>query len=187
MRHRKLVAGAVGLSVVAVAAMAAVGAAGASGAAPSKVVVRERFSLKMVANRYVQDGMRFDRDVYAVKSGGTVELRMTAPQEGPHTLTVIAPRDVPKNAAQAFNCKVCNKLAKAHGADPNSNAPPRFRFLENGVGQNTPPKLDRPGDSGIVFPQRGDAVKFKVTARKGTTLTFICIVHPWMQAKLKVR
>ena len=127
MRHCKLAAGAIGVSVSAVAAIGAVGAAGASGAAPSKVVVKQKFSVKMVPNRYVQDGMRFDRDVYTVKSGGTVELRMTAPQEGPHTLTVVAPKDAPKNAGQVFNCKVCNKLAKAHGADPNSNAPPKLQ------------------------------------------------------------
>ena len=36
-----------------------------------------------------------------------------------------------------LNCKICEKLGKAHGADPNSNAPPKFPFLENGVGQAT--------------------------------------------------
>lgn len=184
MQHRKLIAGAVGLASVAVGT---VGVAGASGSVPSKVVVQEKYTLKFVANRYIQDGMRFGRDVYTVKSGGTVVFRMTAPQEGPHTLSVVAKKDLPKSAQAALNCKICAKLGKAHGADPNSNAPPKFQFLENGVGQHTPPKLDRPGDSAIVFPVKGSSVTMKVTAKKGTTLAFMCIIHPWMQAKLVVR
>jgi plastocyanin len=184
-RNRKLVAGVSGLTL-AVAGAAGAGAAGS--AAPSKVTVKESYSIKMVANRYIQDGMRFDKDVYTVKSGGTVKLLMNAPQEGPHTLTVVAPRDLPKTAEQAFNhCSVCEKLAKAHGAEPQSEAPPKFLFLENGVGQNTAPVLDRPGDSGIVSPPKGPSVSFKVGAKKGTTLSFMCIIHPWMQGKIKVQ
>jgi hypothetical protein len=187
MRERKLIAGAAGVCAVTVAVIGAVGAAGASPAAPSKVVVKESFSLKLVPNRYIQDGMRFDKDVYSVKSGGTLVFRMTAPQEGPHTLTVLAPKDVPTTTRQVFNCTVCNKLLKAHGADPNSNAPPKFQFLENGVGDKTPPNLDRPGDSGILLPPtNGTTVTFKVTAKRGSTLRFICLLHPWMQARLRV-
>ncbi len=185
MRYRKLTGGAL-VSAAAIAA-GAVATAGAATSAPSKVTVKESYGLKMVANHYIQDEMRFNKDVYKVKHGGTLKLVMTQPQEGPHTLTVLAKKDLPKTAQQAFNCKICNQLAKAHGADPNSNAPPKFRFLENGVGQNTPPKLDRPGDSGIIFPKKGDSVTFKVTAKRGTTLHFICLIHPWMQATLKVQ
>ena len=174
------------MALSAAVAIGAVGVAGAKSNVPSKTVVKESWSLKLVPNRYVQDGMRFDKDVYNVKSGGTVVFRMTQAQEGPHTLTVVAPKDLPKTPQQAFNCKICNKLAKAHGADPNSEAPPKFLYLENGVGQNAPPKLDRPGDSGFVPPKKGATISFKVTAKKGTTLTFMCLVHPWMQAKIKV-
>ena len=187
MKHRKLTAGVTGLSL-AIGVAVAGGATAAGGAAPSKVIVKESYSLKMVANRYIQDGMRFDKDLYTVKSGGTVKFVMTAPQEGPHTLTVVAPRDLPKTAEQAFNsCNVCNKIAKAHGAEPNSEQPPKFPFLENGVGQTTPSVLDKPGDSGIVAPAPGSSVTFKVAAKKGTTLSFMCIIHPWMQAKLRVQ
>jgi plastocyanin len=186
MRRSKLIRAA-GVTPVAVAVLLGAGAAGANAAVPSKVVVKEKYSVKMTPNRYIQDGMRFDRDVYRVKSGGTVQFKMTAPQEGPHTFTVVARKDLPKNAKQTFNCVICNKLAIAHGADPNSEAPPKFLFLENGVGQNTAPKLDRPGDSAFLAPQKGAAVNFKVTARKGATLRFMCLVHPWMQATLEVR
>jgi hypothetical protein len=35
-------------------------------------------------------------------------------------------------------------------------------------------------------PPKGK-VTFKVTASKGTTLNFICAVHPWMLATIKVK
>jgi plastocyanin len=184
---RKRVGVAAVMSIAAVVAVGFVGAASAAPAAPSKVVVKQKSGMKMVPNRYIQDEMRFDRDVYTVASGGTVEFRMIAPQNGPHTLTVVAAKDLPRTAEQAFNCAVCNRLAKAHGADPNSDAPPKFKFLENGIGQNTAPRLDRPGDSGFLPAQRGAKITFKVTAHKGTTLRLICLVHPWMQATLLVR
>ena len=41
-----------------------------------------------------------------------------------------------------------------------------------------------PGDS-IYLPPKGK-VTFKVTAKKGTTLNFICAVHPWMVGTIKV-
>jgi len=112
---------------------------------------------------------------------------MTAPGDGPHTLSVVAKKDIPRTSKQILNCKICLKLAKAHGANPNSNAPPKFNYLENGVGSHTPPNLDRPGDSAVIFPKPGYSVTMHVTAKAGTVLHFICAIHPWMQAVLKVK
>ena len=75
-------------------------------------------------NRFVEDTLRWNHDVYTVPSGGTLHIVNVAADEGPHTFTVVARKDEPRTAAQLFNCQICNKLAKAHGADPNSNAPP---------------------------------------------------------------
>jgi len=110
-----------------------------------------------------------------------------AADEGPHTFTVVAPKDEPKTGLQMENCRICNTLAKAHGADPNSNAPPKFQYLENGVGQKTPPLVDRAGDSGVTGPgKKGESITLKVTAKPGTKLYFMCLIHPWMQAELDV-
>ena len=69
-----------------------------------------------------------------------------------------------------------------------SEAPPKFQFLENGVGQNTPPNVDRPGDSGVTGEgKKGEFIDLKVTAPKGKTLYFMCLIHPWMQARLDVK
>ena len=184
MRLRKLAALVVGMLV----ALAVVGTATSAAAAPRKATIKSTTSFRFKPNRYIQDGLRWARDSYVVRSGGTVKVVNGDGSEGPHTFTILAKKDVPKTARTLFNCKACNELTRAHGADPNTEAPPRFPFLENGVGQDTPPDVDRPGDSGLIGTGRkGDSVSFKVTARAGTTLYFICLIHPWMQSKVEVQ
>jgi uncharacterized cupredoxin-like copper-binding protein len=183
MRHRKIIAGAATLAVAAAGTGVAMGA---SGAASKSVTITEKAGTTFKANRYVQDNLRFAKDVYTVKSGGTVTLVNNQAGEGPHTLSVLKPKQVPRTARQANNCAACNALGQAHGADPNTEGPPKFVYVDNGVGQNTPAKLDRAGDSGITGPNKGDRVSFPVTAKPGTTLHFVCIIHPWMQAQLRV-
>jgi hypothetical protein len=176
------------LAALATAAVAA-SAALASRSQPAAVTTIKAVSSipKVKINRFIQDGLRWDKDTYSVKSGGTIHIVNNAADEGPHTFTVLAQQDEPKSALQIVNCKICLKLGKAHGANPNSDAPPKFPFLENGVGQKTPPLVDRPGDSGVTGPgKKGESIDLKVTAKPGTKLYFICLIHPWMQAVLDV-
>jgi plastocyanin len=176
------------LTAFAVAVCAVLGVSSAAmAAAPARVTVKSRTSVKFKPNRYIQDGLRWNKDSYTVASGGTVHVVNGDGSEGPHTFTVLAKRDVPKTIRTLFSCRACAQLTRAHGADPNTEAPPRFPFLENGVGQTTPPSLDRPGDSGVTGRGRkGESIDFHVTARAGTTLYFICLIHPWMQSKIEV-
>jgi uncharacterized cupredoxin-like copper-binding protein len=184
--HRKLIAG-IG-AIVLMVGMAGASLAAGDAAAPAKTTIKVTQKIKVKPNRYIQDGMRWDKDVYTVKSGGTLHVINTVATEGPHTFTVVRPKDLPKTAAQIENCAICTKLAAAHGADPHSDAPPKFPFLENGVGQATEPDVDRPGDSGVTGSgKKGESIDLKVTAKKGSKLTFMCLIHPWMQAKVTVK
>ena len=184
MSYRKAVAGLVGVAV----AVGATGVAAGAGGAPKRATIKAVSSApKVKINRWIQDNLRWDRDVYRVKSGGTLHIVNNAAQEGPHTFTVLKKRDIPKTAKQIFTCKICEKLAMAHGANPESNEPPKFQYLENGVGQNTPPNVDRPGDSGVTGAgKKGESIDLTVTAPAGTELYFMCLIHPWMQAEVKV-
>ncbi|HET8977244.1 MAG TPA: hypothetical protein VFN87_03740 [Solirubrobacteraceae bacterium] len=179
---------AVGLVTVGVVGGGSAGALAAKGApaASKHTTITAVSKMEVKINRWVKDGMRWNRDVYTVRSGGTITIVNKAPQEGPHTFTVVAKRDLPRTPMQINNCKVCGTVAQEHGADPNSPAPPKFLFVDNGVGTNTPPSIDRPGDSAFIAPKMGAKVTLKVTAKPGTTLYFMCVVHPWMQAKLIV-
>lgn len=184
MTRTKAAVAAAGLGLA--VGMTAAGQASAR-SAPARATIKAVQTLKMKPNRYIQDGLRWDRDVYRVRSGGTVTVLNNAADEGPHTLSVVRRGDLPRTAAQAFNCRICRVFEKAHGAQPESDAPPQFLYVENGVGQATAPNVDRPGDSGVTGPGRkGEKITLKVTARRGTTLYFMCAIHPWMQARIAV-
>jgi len=186
MSRNKLIAGAVTLSVALGVSGVAVAAKG--GSAPAKATIKVSQKLKMKPNRYIQDGLRWNKDVYHVRSGGTLHIVNTVAVEGPHTFSVVKKSQLPRTAAATFNCRICAKIAQEHGADPNDpNSQPQFQYVENGTGTNTPPNVDRPGDSGVTGPgKRGESIDLKVTAKKGTTLYFLCAIHPWMQAKVIV-
>jgi hypothetical protein len=174
--------------VLLIGAVAATGAIAASSKATATTTIKAVTKPPgFLANRYIQDNLRWDKDVYKVASGGTIKVLNLAAEEGPHTFTVVLKKDEPKTGLQVVNCKICNILGKAHGANPNSNAPPKFQFLENGVGQNTPPQVDKPGDSGLLGKgKKGEFITMTVTAPAGTKLYFMCLTHPWMQAELDV-
>src|SRR3954464_11398380 len=125
MKNRRLAAGAAVCLAVGVSA-SGVALAANTAAVPKKATVKAVQTLKVVPNRYIQDGLRWNKDVYTIKKGGTLTLIGNKLQEGPHSLSIVKPSQLPKTAAQAFNCKVCNTLGKAHGADPNSEGPPKF-------------------------------------------------------------
>jgi plastocyanin len=187
MTNKKLAAGAAGLSLIAAGGVAAVGASGAAtDAATDQAVVKQKFSVEMEPNRYIKDNMRWDKDVYRVNSGGTLKVVLNKPQEGPHTASLVKKRDLPTNANEAFNCKVCQVIGEAHGADPNGDKPPRFPFVEDGKGQKKPSDFDKPGDSGITGPNKGDSFTVDVTAPAGSKRWILCAIHPQMQAKLVV-
>jgi uncharacterized cupredoxin-like copper-binding protein len=183
MTSRKLI---VGLLVLALG-IAGTSAVASGASAPKRANIKAVQTVKLKVNRYIQDGLRWDKDTYTVASGGTLHVVNNAPDEGSHTLTVVKEKDLPRTVAKVLNCKICNTLGEAHGADPNSDAPPKFLFLENGVGQATPPNVDRAGDSAVVDAKKGASVDLKVTAKKGTTLYFMCLIHPWMQGEVKVK
>jgi hypothetical protein len=177
---------ALGLAVLSLALAGGVSALAAT-APPTSVTIRAVTSQKVVINRYVRDGLRWQRDDYTVKSGGTIHLLQLAADEGPHSFSIVNPKDAPKTVKQLNDCKICKTLSDAHGADPNQQGPPKFNFLENGTGQDTAPNVDRPGDSAIFGNAKGDTQDLKVTAPKGKNLYFMCIIHPQMQAMVHVR
>jgi hypothetical protein len=186
MRSRKL---ALWSGVTLVAAVVAAGAVAGTGKHSSSVTTVKAVSKlpTMKVNRYIQDNLHWNRDVYRVKSGGTIHVVNMAADEGPHTFTIVKKKDAPRTGLQVVNCRICNKLAIAHGANPESEAPPKYPFLEDGVGQQTPPNVDKPGDSGVTGKgKKGESIDLPVTAAPGTKLWMMCLIHPWMQAEIDV-
>jgi hypothetical protein len=168
------------VTVVAVAGVAVGSAVAAGGAAPKVDKIKIVSSIKVKPGFYIQDMLRFTPYKSSVKSGGTISLtgNKASLSEGPHTFSLVKKSQLPLTAKAIQNCKVCGQLAQEHGADPNSEAPPTKPLVDGGDGFNKP--LDS-----VFFD--GTALKLKVTAKKGSTLYFMCAVHPWMQGSVTVK
>lgn len=140
-------------------------------------------------NRYARDGTRFNRDVYTVRAGGSVRLTNTQTDEGPHTLTVLRRKDLPRTDAQINKCGSfqgsgpCQRIAAKHQPDEATGS---FKTAVVNAGKAG---IDQAGDSIAVTPKGapGSSLKVKVSAKRGSTLYFVCLVHPWMQARLQVK
>jgi hypothetical protein len=47
------------------------------------------------------------------------------------------------------------------------------------------PGLDKVGDSLVLAPN--GTVSAKISAKAGSTLWYVCAVHPWMQGRINVK
>ena len=180
---RKFLVGATALCLTASGAGAAVAAKKGPPPTHANVTAVQKVAFKI--NRYVKDALRWNKDVYQLRSGGTLHVTNKA-NDGPHSFSVVKKSDLPRTLKQINQCSICQTIGQELGADPNSDAPPAHLWAEDGVGQDTPANFDKPGDSAFIGPNPGDSADLKVTAKKGTTLYFMCAIHPWMQAKVIV-
>jgi plastocyanin len=139
-----------------------------------------------VINKSVTDKMFFLPGTATAKSGEMLTFVYDGrPAPEPHTITVVAVADLPRTAAQINNCDICNKTASGHLKNP--KAPPGpTNDIAHWIVDKGQAGLDEPGDSIAIEGAKHKSVSIKVTAPAGTTLRFICAVHPWMQGTLKV-
>ena len=77
-----------------------------------------------------------------------------------------------------MGCKACGPLMEAHEANPETMEVGKALVEAGAEG------FDVAGDS-IFLPPKGK-VTFKVTAKKGAKLAFVCAIHPWMLGEIKV-
>jgi plastocyanin len=180
-------------AAVAVAALG-IGAAGlapTAGAAAKKNEIRIKGGPVYKPGVLVGDNVRFNRHT-SVKSGGTVKIvDKGSPEAGPHTVSLVKRSALPRTLGQAEQCfafqGACGPLVAAHQFNPETpDAPPGvLEYNAGAAGFDTMGDTRTAGDSIVLAPQQGGSIK--VTARKGSTLTFFCAIHPWMQGKITVR
>jgi hypothetical protein len=170
------------LAVLAVVSLALVGSAlGAGGPARAKILIKGGASFK--PNAYIKEADHFVAGTVVIRSGGTVTLTNNGPD--PHTLSIVKKSQLPRTIKQVENCSVCAAIAKSHGVNPEAppEGPPPIPVVNVGAAG-----FNAPGDSITIGPKGpGGRVTFKVTARPGTTLNFLCAVHPWMQGRFLVK
>lgn len=104
----------------------------------------------------------------------------------PHTATIVDKADLPTSFAEGDACFAetapCGQALAAH--DPDGDQQPPFNLVVN----KGKPGLDTAGDS-LLFGGDLDnqSISAQVTAAPGTTLYYLCALHPWMQGKITVR
>ncbi|MDQ3894223.1 MAG: hypothetical protein M3292_06105 [Actinomycetota bacterium] len=142
----------------------------------------------MSPNRYIKDNMSFSPGTVSVKSGDSLTFRFDKPNSHePHTLTIVNKKDLPRNGQQVENCHVCQQLASGHLKRPHAEPGPGNPIVHWTLNKGRP-GLDTVGDSvAIQEPGPHKSITVKVTAKAGTTLYFLCAVHPWMQGKIVVK
>jgi plastocyanin len=164
------------VAIVTVAIALAVVAGGGASASPLTVAVRggEQF----VPNALIQSTFRFSPGPISATTGQTVTW-VDADQvaDEPHTITVVAQADLPTDIEEALlECPEgpCGAALAGHfgGGVP-------VPVLEAGNAG-----LDAPGDSLLLLP--GGSVDGVISAPAGTTLYYLCALHPWMQGSISV-
>ena len=156
----------------------AIGTAGAQ-AAPKKLTIVSEGKNTVKPNRYFQSALFFTPGTATVQTGAPLVVKDKDKSGEPHTITFVKKADYPTKFEDYLNCEACNTAITAHGLDgPPSDAGPTLTVNEGGTG------IDAPGDSLYFDPEV--SAKSKITAKAGSTLYFVCAVHPWMQGKLKV-
>jgi len=179
---KKLVLGAALVSVAAAAAVPAFGATVTKRTTSPNLDIHG--GVKFEPNRYIQDQQRFAKDVYALKSGAQIKIANKATGE-PHTVSVVSKSDLPKNMRAFGGCfegGICGQLTQAHGF-PEGGGEPKTPLLDKGAAG-----LDTKGDSISIAPfGPGGKATVKLSAKKGKQLYLLCIIHPWMQAKISVK
>jgi plastocyanin len=183
--NRRTPAALAAVAALGVSALAIGPAAAATKPKPKPNTIETRGELKVKINAYIQDGQRFLPGDLKVKSGATVTLKNKSSDGAPHSLSLVKASALPKTAADIMGCAACGPLMVAHQADPNTgevNVP----LVDVGApGFDTMGDDTTAGDS-VFLPPKGK-VTFKVTAKKGSRLHFMCAIHPWMQGTFIVK
>jgi hypothetical protein len=109
---------------------------------------------------------------------------------GPHTFSLVTKGSLPKTAKQRKTCftpgHICLAIAEWHHFNPKNEKVSKEEVDAGPEGWSTMGSVKKEGDSWFSGEKPGGETERKVTAKAGTTLYYICAVHPWMQGKIKV-
>jgi plastocyanin len=170
------------IAIAALAAAAIGGGTALAATAGTTATVTASVSTEYKVNQYVKETAKWSPGALAIKSGGTLTIRNKG--GAPHTFSIVKASQVPTTNKQIERCGApktpCGDLVVAHEDDPESDAPPKKPLVDVGA-----TGFDQPGDS--VFFAGPKGTKVKITAKKGTTLRFMCAIHPWMSGKISVK
>jgi hypothetical protein len=168
MRRRLLIL----VAAVAGTAMVTAGVAGA--VIGSGHTIKSVGKNSMKRNAFIKSTLRWSPGARTVASGSRVRFTDADTTGEPHIVLVVRKNELPNNVDEVFSCGFCNKIV----GKMFSTNPPTKR-LNRGK-----PGLDARGDALLLLP--GSPIAARVSAKAGTTLHYLCAIHPWMQGTIKV-
>ncbi len=144
-------------------------------------------------NELVAETLHFGPGQIWVSSGTRVTWVKADASSDPHTITIVNKSDRPNSFDEVFACgsnptDVCSSALAAHFPGGFNN-PPVIRVEPDSV-----PGLDQPGDSLLLCPNFNPqaqacghgSISAVVSAPAGSTLFYMCVIHPWMQGVIHV-
>ena len=126
-----------------------------------------------------------------VSSGSQLTIvNATDPSEvGPHTFTLVKKNELPKGNQEIKDCEklksdFCAGIAKDHKVNLKTGkvGKPSIDVGKTGWDKS----YGKKGDSWVAQSE-GATQERVVSARPGKTLYYVCLVHPFMQGKIKVK
>ena len=117
-------------------------------------------------------------------------VNKTKPRKvGPHTFTLTAESLIPKTPKQRKSCfspgKICMDVALAHKFNPKTEKVNQPVVKAGAPGWDTEFTKNSKGDSWYT-EKLGAKFSRVVSAEAGTTLQYLCVVHPEMKGEIEV-
>jgi hypothetical protein len=163
----------------------------ASSAAPRKRATTETVAIRGKPAAAGHHATLYFDAPKSVHQGDTLRIvNKTIPHKvGPHTFAMVQPSDIPNTGKEFRSCfsphHIC--LSIAHWLGTNGRTPVTHNPAKAGKpGWDTEGSLTKKGDVWFTRNKPGTSFAQVVSAKPGTTITFMCAVHPFMHGQIKV-
>lgn len=182
---------ALALAVPAAALTVVLGTSGLAGAAETTIAPTGKTDVITIS--LSKGKLAFDAPESVTVGDQLQVINKTNPKQvGPHTFSLVTKGSQPKTRKAQKSCfspkKICLAIAKWHGFNPKTEKITTPLVKTGPAGWSTMgDATGKKGDSWFTGEKKaGTSVTQQVTAEAGTTLYFICAVHPEMQGQVKV-
>ncbi len=158
----------------------ATGSAGASSSSANTVLIKgsKKTPLEFVYPKTIVTGEEL-----------TIENTSIPKAIGPHTFSLVEESLWPETKPTRKKCftphHICKAIADWHGVVGEA-LPTKNPAKAGKPGWDTEGSLSKNGDSWFTGEKPGTSYTQRVTAPAGTTIHFMCAIHPWMHGSIEV-